>query len=172
MSTTTTQDRAERLVEELLKLRDDRGAMANLRRGFSPATEDRAWPWVARWCDLTNDRQRMIYTTVAAAFAAHPQHADSGNLGTTLRQIAHSEQPGEDGLRSFEARFRRLLACNSAEEVCRRISNVVQAAKQRGSPINYERLFKDLWFWDYYGDRIKVSWAAAYSSGRHEEDLL
>lgn len=60
MTTTETRDRAKALVDELQKLRDDRGAMANLRRGFSPGTEDRAWPWVARWCDLTNNRQRVI----------------------------------------------------------------------------------------------------------------
>lgn len=86
-----------------------------------------------------------------------------------MHQIAHSEQPGEDGLRSFEARFRRFLTCGSAEDVCRRLSGVVHAAKQRGIPINYAQLFKDLW---YFGDgaRAKVFWAAAYYRGTFEED--
>lgn len=170
MSATYAQDRARFLLAELKKLREDRGAMANLRRGFSPGTDHRAWPWIARWCNLTSDRQRMIYTTVAAAFATHPETADTGNLGATLRRIALGDQSDKDqALQSFEARFRRFLTCSRAEEVCRRLTSVVRAAAQGGIPINYEQLFIDLWFWDDYPGRVKVQWAAAYWGGQREE---
>lgn len=181
MTTSTTwQERvrasAKSLVERLEALREDRGAMANLRRGFSPATEDRAWPWIARWCDLTKDHQRLIYTAVAAAYATHPETTDQGNLGTVMRSIAQNdqkrqnEQKGDDGLASFEARFRRLLACQSLEQVCQRLASVIRAATQRGVPVNYEQLFVDLWKWRYptSRERVKVDWAAAYWTGREQ----
>jgi CRISPR type I-E-associated protein CasB/Cse2 len=150
---------ATELVERLSQLRDDRGAMANLRRGLSPATEDRAWPWIARWCDITNERQRTIYTAVAAAFATHPETADQGNMGTVMREIAQRNQKGDDGLKTFEAHFRRFLNCHSYQEVCERLPGVVRMAKQQGISIDYRQLFLDLCYW---GDRVKIRWAAAY----------
>lgn len=163
----TVEQRAADLVAELEKLCGDRGAMANLRRGFSPATEDRAWPWIARWCNLANDRQRIIHTTVAAAFATHPQATDRGNMGLVMRAIAQTDQKGEEGLKSFEARFRRFLSCSSAEEVCQRLSGVIRAAAQHNIPVNYKQLFADLTYWSSRGaDQVKVRWAAAYWSGQ------
>lgn len=164
MSEETIDQRAERLLERLEKLREDRGAMANLRRGFSPATEDRAWPWIGRWCDLANPWQRTIHTAVAAAYASHPLPTEDGNMGLVMRQIAQSNQEGENGLKTFAARFRRFLGCRTAEEVCQRLPGVIRAAAQRSIPVNYRQLFIDLCYWDRAPSRVKVRWAATYWS--------
>jgi CRISPR type I-E-associated protein CasB/Cse2 len=153
------EQRAVELVEQLNQLRDDRGAMAGLRRGLSPATEDRAWPWIARWCDITNERQRTIHVAVAAAFATHPESAGQSNMGAVMRDIAQRNQKGDDGLKTFEAHFRRFLNCHSAQEVCERLPGIVRMAKQQNIPIDYRQLFLDLCYW---GDRVKIRWAAAY----------
>lgn len=147
------------LMEQLTALRDDRGAMANLRRGFSSATEDRAWPWIARWCDITNDRQRAIYAAVAAAFATHPEIAVHGDLGAVMQELAQRNQKGEEGLKSFGATFQRFLNCHSPQEVCERLPAIVRMAKQQGVAVNYRQLFIDLCYW---GNRVKVRWASAY----------
>ncbi|MCK4547407.1 MAG: type I-E CRISPR-associated protein Cse2/CasB [Candidatus Eisenbacteria sp.] len=159
--------RAEELLVELEKLKDDRGAMANLRRGLNQATEDRAWPWIARWCDLEKDWIRTIYTTVAAAYATQPDAAAEGNLGATLRRIAMGGGKTEDGLASFESRFRRLLACQTTEEVCSRVGEVMRAAKQKGVPVNYTQLFQDFWWWN--GGRPKIAWAAQFWGAPKED---
>jgi CRISPR system Cascade subunit CasB len=156
---TPIEKRSGRLLEHLKRLRDDRGAMANLRRGFSPATEHRAWPWVAQWCDLNDDRLRAIVTSVAAAFATHPELATEGNLGLTMREIAHGRDGGEKALESFEPRFRRFLTCQLSADVCQRLPGVIRAAAQRGVGINYRQLFIDLCYW---GDRVKLRWAEAF----------
>ncbi len=153
--------KAQRLVESLQKRREDRGFMADLRRGFNPGTEHRAWPHVAPWCELTHDRERAIHTTVMAGFAFHPEHAADGNLGVTLRRIA-TGQGGEEGLRSFEARFRRILICDTAEEAARLAGYVVRAAAAKGIPVDYVALFTDLTYW---GERVKLRWAQGYWSG-------
>lgn len=49
--------------------RDERGTLADLRHGFSPVTEHRAWPHLAAWgVNLPDDRERRIWLTVAAGF--------------------------------------------------------------------------------------------------------
>ena len=161
------KERATKLLSDLGKLKEDRGAMANLRKGLSEATEDRAWPWIARWCNLQDDRSRAIYTAVSAAFAIHSEVVAEGNLGSTLRRIAAGGGRGGDGLSSFDARFRRLLACDTTEEVCLRVGEVVRAAKQKGVPLNYVQLFQDLWWWN--GGKPKVAWAAQFWGANKEE---
>jgi CRISPR type I-E-associated protein CasB/Cse2 len=153
------QENAKHLLEYLESHKEDRGVMADLRRGFSEATADRTWPYLASWCDLTNDRSRTIYQTVMASYAHHPHTADQGNMGTVLRQIALGAGGGQEGLKTFDARFRRLLICDTSTEVCQQIGRVIRAAAQKGVPINYTELFTDLWYW---GERVKLRWASAY----------
>lgn len=165
MNVSSLLERANDLVQWLEQHRDDRGLMSELRRGFSPATEHYAWPHLARWCNLDDDRQRTIFATVAACYALYPESTKAGNLGTVLRTIAHHEQAGEDALRSFEGRFRRLITCSSAEDLLGHVRSVVQAARQRGIPINYAQLLEDLLRWDFADRRIKTAWAQAYWVG-------
>jgi len=146
----------------------DRGALADLRRGFSESTQHRAWPYIAPYCDLTNPRDRIVCLTVAAGFATHEGTADRGNMGTTLRAIAlgDSTRKPEEALKSFDGRFRRLLTCHSAEELCAHLPGVIRAAKQKSVHINFRQLHEDLTYW---GERAKVRWAAQYWGTREEK---
>ena len=80
-------------------------------------------------------------------------------MGTTLREIATGSGRGVEGLRTFDARFRRLLACSNAIEVCDHLTGVLRAAERQGVGINFIQLFDDLSYWS---DRIKVKWAREY----------
>ena len=147
----------------------DRGCLADLRRGFSPGTEHRCWPHIAIYCDLSKKRERIIWQTIAAGFATIEQTANSGNLGATMRRLAIDGASGspEDALKSFDARFRRLLTCDSAVEVCERLAGIIKAAKSKNIiPIDFEVLYEDLFYW---GERVKLSWAASYWGGQKDE---
>ena len=167
------ESRGRDLVGALQARREDRGFMADLRRGFSADLQHKAWPHVAQWCDLTRDRDRAIHVTVMAGFANHPNHAVLGNLGITLRKVAIG-QAGMDGLRSFEARFRRILTCTTVEEVCRHVAYVIRAAAARDIPVDYVELYKDLAYWSERngGQQIKVRWAAGFWSEKQETDAV
>jgi CRISPR type I-E-associated protein CasB/Cse2 len=158
-STPATGSSVELFLGYLQTKVKDRGIMADLRHGLSRATEYRAWPHIAPWCRLDNDRQRRIWLTTAAGFAIHQRVAESGNMGATLREIATGGGRGERGLKTFDARFRRLLACSSAIEVCDHLPGVLRAAERQGVGINFVQLFRDLYYWS---DRVKVSWAREY----------
>ena len=160
-------ERAAAFVADLQTRREDRGLIANLRRGFSDATADRAWPYLARWCNLENCRERTIFQTVAASFAFNPESVSKGNMGTTMHRLATGDGRGLDGLKTFETRFRRFLSCDTVFEVCDRLPTVIRTTQAKGVAINHEELFKDLHYW---GDRVKVRWANAYWGNLQEEE--
>lgn len=152
-------NQVERFLGHLAGLTGDRGVMADLRHGLSRGTEYRAWPHIVPWCRLDDDRQRRIWLTVAAGFAIHQRTSNSGNMGTVLRALATGSGRGAEGLATFDARFRRLLACDSPTEVCDHLVGVLRTAERNAVPINFAQLFSDLQSW---GDRVKVRWATQY----------
>lgn len=138
---------ATRLLSYLRQLKNDRGAMADLRCALTPARLPRAWPLLARVGGIGNPRVE----TIAGLFAYHPEEAHTGNIGTTCRRLAAESK-------TFDGRFRRLLSCDR-DEICERLRPVIFAAKARGIPLNYEGLFADLHYW---GDNVKARWAREY----------
>lgn len=155
----------DRFLSHLSGRAADRGIMADLRHGFNPGTQYRAWPHIAPWCDLTNDRDRTIWLTVAAGFATQKGSQRAGSLGATMRQIAMGDGPGRDGLKTFDARFRRLLSCSSAQELCQLLPGILRTAARKGVPVDYSKLYRDLCFWPH----SKLRWARDYWSGASKE---
>jgi CRISPR system Cascade subunit CasB len=141
------KETAAKVLAYLRQLRNDRGAMADLRCALNPARRARAWPLLARVGGI----DRPICEAVAGLFAYHPDETHDGNLGTTCRRLA-----GENN--SFDGRFRRLLSCDR-DEISERLRPVILAAKAKGIPVNYEELFTDLWYWS---DTAKARWAREY----------
>lgn len=160
---TTPEEHADRLMKGLRKLKNDRGAMAELRRGASEVTAPYAWPYLANWCNLESDRNRTIVQTMAAAYATHPEETEKGNFGGSLRALAITgRKDKKEALASFEGKFKRLLICEKPEEVCAFIPGLVRAAKQKGVHLNYRQLTIDLFYWP---GRSKESWAASFWTG-------
>jgi CRISPR type I-E-associated protein CasB/Cse2 len=151
---------------------EDRGMLAALRRGFSEATEQYAWPYLAPYCKMTDPKQRAIWLTVAAAAATlapdglNQSGFGVGNLGATMRHLALGEDTAKDvekKLASFEARFRRLLTCQTVEELCKHLVGVIRAAAAKGKKVNLKQLFWDLQKWENTTEPIKkVEWAQGY----------
>jgi CRISPR type I-E-associated protein CasB/Cse2 len=139
--------RAAQLLTYLRQLKEDRGAMAELRRALTPTQRHRAWPLLARVGGIDEPR----YETVAGLFAYHPLETGTGNLGVTCRLLSGDHN-------TFEGRFRRLLSCDR-NNICEHVRPVVLAAKAKGIPVNFEQLFVDLSYWS---DAVKARWAVEY----------
>lgn len=154
-NTTSPPERAAALLALLRSVQHDRGAMSYLRCALAPARRHRAWPWLARIGGIDDP----VAETIAGCYAYHPEETPHGNFGDTCRILAGQHN-------SFDARFRRLLACDR-EELCVRIRPVVLAAKSKGIPVNYEMLGADLLWW---GDRVRTRWAQAYWGGGPSSD--
>jgi len=163
MSTLTPRERAARFVGALrhLRVKQDRGALAALRRGLSPATVMDAWPVVARLGGEIGHPGDSVFVDIAALFATHPEESSARNLGETCRTIAWDPAKGEL-IDSNERRFRRLLAADSPADLAGQLRTWVRLASSKGVGMNYESLFADLWNWRWYADDIRVQWARSF----------
>ena len=149
---------ATKFLGLLRSLKNDRGAMSDLRSALKPSQRYRAWPLLGSVGGIGN----IIYETVAGLYAYHPDETKTGNLGTTCRNLSAEHN-------TFEARFLRLLTCDR-EEVCERITPIIMAAKAKSVALNYEQLFVDLCYW---GDNVKKRWASEYWGSKEatEDDM-
>ena len=68
-------------------------------------------------------------------------------------------------------RFRRLLACDSRDEICQHVRHAIRFAKSQSAPVNYRQVFVDLWFWQWR-EHTKVEWAKVYWSVPADEAVL
>lgn len=138
----------------------DRGVFADLRRGFSKATEMYAWPHIGRFCRLNDAKNRVVYQTIAACYATNPKNDSTewSNFGNAAKRLAEGDRNGERAS-SFDAAFRRLLACRTAVEVCNHLKKFALAMKAKDVAAPWESLYWDLLRWD---DDVKARWAARY----------
>lgn len=167
MSTTNEPtSHAARFLTKLRKISHDRGKMAALRRGASAATHRQAWPVLA---SLGEDIGNFAARTVGAFYAEHPEEENkSWSFGETCRLIALHGATGYDIPDSFDKRFRRLLACDTAPEVADQFKAWIRFARTRGIRVNYEQMFWDLDGWERRADDIKLQWARGFWPARKE----
>ena len=166
--------RIDRFLQEVANAtaRDDRGYLAELRRGLSETTQERAWEHLIPYCvDFdTSAAHRAIWCTVGGLAALLiPDGLVStepwSNMGTTMRTIAKGNEDDEaKALKSFEPKFRRLLSCGDTGALCELIVGIGRTAAVKGVPMNLRALFWDLWNWDDPDKRetIRLKWAKQY----------
>ena len=161
-STPSPKERAAHFVGALRKIRNDRGKLAALRRGLTPATVMDAWPVVADLGGTIGQPGDSVFLDVAALFATHPEESSARNLGEACRAIALKDSSDGTVAESFERRFRRLLVCGDRGDVVGQLRSWIRLAASKGVAVNYESLFADLWNWPWYADEIRVKWARAF----------
>ena len=163
-------DRVRSFIARLRQLekRNDRGALAALRRGASETTRHLAWP-VVRQCG--GDLRHPAWTAIGAAFAFYPQPEGStdraSNFGATCFALADSTR--NDGKSAFDSRFRRVLGSDSVDDLAKWIVQIAKRAKTAKpwpAPVNYEELLTAMLFWDARDgalrERIRRDWSTAY----------
>lgn len=146
---------------------DERGKFALLRHVFFDSPY-RAWEVLRHFGPQAIGHP--VYETVAGCFAHHrrkescPDDPEMKNFGATCREIAESrgDKPDQDGNRRFDARFRRLLACDTQQEACEVVRQIIRLARASYVKVNYRRLFRDLWWWNNNPKRTKTEWAREY----------
>ncbi len=146
-------------IIERIKL--NKGVAAALRRADNPATEYQSWEYLAAFnIDLDKPWVRLPYATVTAAIAkAKIEQNGSIGIGNAIARCY------DDGNQSDQAKakLRRLLACDSIEEVCRILRPLFSLIDARvGAAVDYARLLEQLlkFYWD--SQRVKTEWAQEF----------
>jgi CRISPR type I-E-associated protein CasB/Cse2 len=132
----------------------DRGTRAALRRYWSPTTRYLAYPPLGQLGALRDDRKAAL----AALYAEHPQHVPGLSLGKAALQLGDCN----DGKHPFDPHFRRLLACDSLDDLTQQLYRTVKRLQSRGIGLDYELLYKHLNMWSNYSEDVKVRWAADF----------
>ena len=147
------------LLEQLRRIKDNRGLMADLRCGLVDGKRHRSWPALSR---IRVGVDEVVKVHVAALYATHPEETAQGNLGTTCKTIEFKRDGaanGEDKMTATERRFQYLLAAEAGEELFARVTRMVLMAKSQGVPVNYEKLLVDLSYWN---ERTRREWAGEF----------
>lgn len=95
-----------RLLDFLRRHEHDHGLMAALRCGLGESREVRAWPVLARFCDLASPLEKdkhacRVAKTVAGLFAAHPAPGGKGDMGALCLALCRDDERA--GLRSWRS---------------------------------------------------------------------
>lgn len=146
----------EHFIEHLegLARREDRGALAALRRGLGkPAGSVTAMmPLVVPFLPRTRD-SHGAYFLVASLFALHPESTHEGNMGTTFRQLGDHE--------SAKRRFIALLDCHE-DDLHDHLRHAVSLARAKNAPINYRLLLEHCLRWNEPDRAVQLGWAREY----------
>ncbi|MBS3954227.1 MAG: type I-E CRISPR-associated protein Cse2/CasB [Methylomicrobium sp.] len=147
----------------------DKGIAARLKRADNPNTEYQCWEHLAAFhVDLEKDFERLPYATIAAAIAkAKAEHAGNINIG---RAIALCYEDGNNSDQA-KAKLRRLLSCESVEEVCRILRPLFSLIDAKaGVNLNYTQLLSDLLYFHNNQQRVKSRWAQNFYQRIREEE--
>lgn len=163
----------ENIVGFLRRYRDNRGAMASLRYLLKPGAKMRGWQIIGK---INGIGDRTV-ETIAGLYSFHPEEKiDSKyNFGDACRSLAISRKKDNDSNKDentvnqspFDCRFRRLLSCDTREELCTQLPDIVRGLKTAEIPVNYESLYDDIKYWS---EKVRERWAIHYWSDRKEEE--
>lgn len=153
-------------LKELAR-REDRGALASLRRGLgqTPGTVPEMHPYVAPFlADGAWAWRHQCHYIVASLFALHPEAANDGNMGETFQRVATSA-----GSESIEGRFIAMLKCHR-DDLFDHLRHAVSLAKSKNVPICWELLFQHVQSWDDDRGWVQREWSRSYWGVRTENE--
>jgi CRISPR system Cascade subunit CasB len=161
-----------RLVQ--LKERDDRAALAALRRGLGkPAgTVPEMFPYVEPFIPV-NEYESNVDAAylVASLFGLHPNHGEPAEevrsrqqrgFGTSLARIRRREGSVDED-EGVARRFGALLNCDS-EGLPTHLRHLMTLLHSRSpdTPIDYGQLYNDIVRWEAADRRVQRDWAAGF----------
>jgi CRISPR system Cascade subunit CasB len=147
-------------IAYLETLRDDRGALAALRRGLGqpPGTVASMYPYVVRWLpDKAMPWQEAACYLIASLFAYHPVEGGTGNMGD---HFARTRDPQGDDT-ATERRFTALLAAHP-DDLDFYLRQAISFLRSKEVPVNWHQLFFDLQGWGLESRIVQKRWAQAF----------
>ncbi|MEP7149524.1 MAG: type I-E CRISPR-associated protein Cse2/CasB [Acidobacteriota bacterium] len=146
-------------LKELAK-RQDRAALAHLRRGLGkrPGEAMGMYPYIGRFIsEKTNqsyDRAVFLTSALFADYWEAPSNA--GNLGQSVRRLFDETKSD-----SIEKRFVALLDAE-AEDLHYYLRQIVGLLKSKSIPVNWNELFKHIQGWDHPDGYVQKKWARSF----------
>lgn len=141
-----------------LEKRQDRAALAHLRRGLArkPGDSMEMFPYVGRFInEKTNAAHDRAVFLTAALFADYSDAAQNvGDLGRSVKQIAGVSD-------SIERRFVALLDADP-EDLHYYLRQMIDLLKANSVAVNWTELFKDIRAWASESRYVQKKWARSF----------
>jgi len=153
-------ERTHPFVTHLESMREDRGALAALRRGLgqAPGAVAGMYPHVVPWLPAnTSRRQEDAYYLVASLYALHPAPGGTGNVGD---HFARARDPQGDST-ALERRFVALLASHP-DDLGTGLRQAVSFLRSKEIPIAWHALMSDVLAWDHPERYVQRNWARSF----------
>jgi len=147
-------------ITHLESLRDNRGALAALRRGLGhpPGAVADMYRYVVPWLpDDTPPWREDAYYLVAALFAYHPAEGGTGNLGDHFARTRASQ--GDET--AIERRFTALLAAHP-DDLGFYLRQAISFLKSKEVPVNWHQLLFDVMAWGHPDRYVPKDWARSF----------
>lgn len=160
IETGPAEGKEDRLIVYLKGLvkRQDRAALANLRRGLGrpPMSAMEMYPYLGQFLSHeTKPRYENAVFIIAALFAYyHDAPGVNGNLGASLRQL-------KDQSDSIEKRFVALLN-GDEEDLPYYLRQTIGLLKSKDVGVNWERLLSDVQNWSSDKRFVQKNWARSF----------
>lgn len=183
---TSTFQRAQAFVDEVMQLCDDPGKRAALRSGLGRPLDrcHRMHQVLAARVPPGSDASERAHYAVAAMIAALPPHARAAAAPTPTdaadtpdaarpRNFGQCLAEGVDrgALRESAAEARlNLLTRQSVDGVHRHLPAAVRVLADRPASVDWAQLLVDLRRWDTYRDRITRRWLQSFYRTRSQAD--
>ncbi len=161
MTENIEQVKKESIINTIIKRCEaDSAFRAALRRADNPDTEYQSWEYIAQYgANLEFSDSRLAYAIIFAAVARDAKGKDGTlNLGTSLLK-AYDDNRDSAPARS---KLRRLLACDSVDEVCGVLRSILKLIGSKAVRISYETLLYDLKGFHSKGEQVKARWAQSF----------
>lgn len=158
-------EKTHAFITYLEGLRDDRGALAALRRGLGqpPGSVAGMYRYVVPWLpESVSSRRGDAYYLIAALFAYHPALGGTGNMGN---HFGRAQDPQGDST-ALERRFTILLAANP-DELDVILRQAVSFLRSKEIPVNWHQLFSDVLAWSHPERYVQQQWARAFWGRPH-----
>lgn len=155
-------------ITYLESLREDRGALAALRRGLGqPLGQAREmYPYVVRWLPPQASSQReAAFYLVAALFAYHSDPGGNGNAGQAFRRAL---SPDSDSS-AIERRFTALLTAHQ-DDLPFYLRQAIGFLKSKDVPVDWHQLLTDVLGWGHPAGYVQKQWARAFWGRPDTED--
>ena len=141
-------------------IKPDTGFTAALRRADNPATEYQSWEYLAKWCNLDKDWERLSFALVASSLAkSRPKRDGYVVLGQAIAKSYEENGRRGNEQDSAKAKLRRLLASKTAVEACEILRPILSLIASRQVMVCHAKLLNDLL---YFGEKTKIRWASDF----------
>jgi CRISPR system Cascade subunit CasB len=155
-------------LEELLT-KEDRGALATLRRGLGKEVTLEGYRFMPF---RRNRRQEDAALLVGPLFAlwhqggAKPRSAgEKENLGASMLSLVNAMvregTSRDDAMKRIERRFSALLNCH-ADDLGQHLRHAVSLLKSKEVPVDWRSLLRDVQHWNHEDRWVQREWARSF----------